>query len=120
MQCLGTANGIYNLIAEPLKNANFHSQSDRNTVVSLFQCQRAIVWGYNDGGEYFKRNDVKLSVERERKHLGKHQANHPEIGHGVGGDFLECFDIVHVDSLQGTLYTGLSIPDKLMIFRRLI
>lgn len=106
---------VYNFLAEPLKNANVHGGREIEPVISLelFLSPIAFAAAFKDGGEYFKRQEIKMACELERKFLGKHKTQIRGIGAGAGQDVLEDLaDFVYVDTDYGTLYLGMLVSNK--------
>jgi hypothetical protein len=104
---------VFNFILEPLKNAHVHSEDHKKITFQTMMSTKGLVASYNDGGQYFKRLDVKNCYENRIKHPEKHKANIPGIGYGAGTMILyDLADFIHVDKNSGTLYAGLSIDNK--------
>ena len=98
---------VYNFLVEPLKNANFHGPRDVNIEFELFLTPLVIAASYNDGGAYFKRQEVKEAWENRIKFPEKHDAGVYGIGFGVGNELIyDLADLIHVDVPRGILYTG--------------
>jgi hypothetical protein len=106
---------LFNFLLEPLKNANCHSTSDKDIAFRIMMSRRGIVASYNDGGEYFKREDVKTCYENRVYHPEKHQSNIYGIGYGVGTQLMYSIaDLIYVDKEKNTLYIGISL-DKIVL-----
>jgi hypothetical protein len=109
--------GVFNFLLEPLKNANFYSNSLDKILFGVMMSKKGLIALYNDGGEYFKKQDVKECYENRIKHPENFPPNRGKgTGYGVGtGLIYDLSDFIYVDTAKGTLYTGLSIENK--VFR---
>ena len=119
-------NSLFFPISEALKNANFHGSSSLEEVQStLFLSRKALIWGLNDGGPYFKRPEVKKYWENREAFPEKHvctenikELNLPKWGYGVGTSAIyDNTDWIHIDNCSGTLYLGFFVPGN--FFREL-
>jgi hypothetical protein len=104
--------GVSKFLLEPLKNANFYSDNNKDILFRLMMSQRGLVATYNDRGEYFKDPEVKHCYENRILHPKKINSDIKGIGYDYGTRFLyDTADMIYID--KGTLYTGLSI-DKMV------
>jgi hypothetical protein len=104
-------NAVYNFILEPLKNANFHGESD--TSIKLLLSHAALIAGFSDGGIYFKRSVVKEHWEKRELFPEKHEVEEKQIGYSAGTSLIYSMsDLIHVDNDSGTLYIGLSTDGR--------
>ena len=104
-------NGLFNFLVEPLKNSNFYSLADsgREGVFELFLESKSLVAGYFDGGDYFKRKDVKECWENRIYHKEKRHVESDQVGYGIGTQLIYGIaDLIFVDNLAGKLYTGIN------------
>jgi len=108
---IDAVNGIFNFLVEPLKNANYHGCStlDNPIKMGVFMTSQALVATYNDGGPYFKRQDVKEAYENKIPHPEKHKIEHKDVGFGFGTEIIyDLSDLIYVETITGTLFTGVS------------
>jgi hypothetical protein len=113
--------GIFNFLVEPLKNANYHGNSTPSNPIRLgiFLTPQALVASYNDGGLYFKRQDVKEAYENKIPHPEKHHLEQKDVGFGFGTEIIyDLSDLLYVETTSGTLFTVLSTSNS-MFFRNL-
>ena len=104
---------LFNFLLEPLKNANYYSESDKDILFGIMMSKNGLVASYNDGGPYFHRTDVKYCYEHKILHQDKSQSTINGIGYGRGTKILyEIADIIFVDTINGTLYTGISVDNQ--------
>jgi hypothetical protein len=97
----------YNFLVEPLKNANFHGGRKDKIEFELFLSPLSLLASFNDGGTYFKRQEIKDAWESRVFFPERHEANVEGIGGGAGTMFIyELSDFIYVDTSMGTLYTG--------------
>lgn len=84
-----TDSGLYNLLIEPLKNANFNVnlQPHNNIEFSLILSPRALAASYFDGESYIRQENL-------RKKWGAK------------------LDLLYVDTKIGKLYTGVSVNNR--------
>lgn len=95
------------LIREILKNSRWHggSKEDNPTFFSLFINPEKFVLGCWDGGDYFKREDIKKIWENKQELKEYHEADYHGIGHHYGYNYFKYrFDEIRVDNEQGVLY----------------
>lgn len=113
-------NAIYNFLAEPLKNANFYGNRENNLITfNLYLTPSALVASYDDGGDFFKREEIKRSWEErtfKKSYEGKSSENIrdmrvlKQVGFGAGLPLIfDTSDLIYVDNLSGRLYTGLRV-----------
>ncbi len=109
---------VYNFLVEPLKNSNFYGSDGIDKILfELYLSRNGLVASYNDGGSYFRREDVKDCWEKRMLHLEKHPSVNEELGFGMGTDFIYTMaDFIFIDTLHGSLNIGLSISNE--VFRK--
>ena len=114
---------IYNFLIEPLKNSNYYALKDTNNegVFELFYSPKSFIAGYFDGGEYFKKEDVKECWENRIFHKEKANVNIKGIGHGVGTQIIyEFANFIFIDNLEGKLYTGINFEENVVFQEKII
>lgn len=96
-----------NLIREIIKNSRWHggSKEDFPTYFGMFFDSREFILGCFDGGDYFKRKDVKEIWESKGK-LGEfHDAKQHGIGYHFGYNyFKDKLDEIKIDNEEGVFY----------------
>ena len=118
--------GMFNFLIEPIKNSNYYSlkESGKRGVFELFLSPKKLVAGYFDGGEYFKKKDVKDCWEnrilhKERKSVELRKKGIKEIGFGIGTQKIYYIaDFIFVDNLEGKLYTGIDFDKNVAFGKR--
>ncbi len=99
--------GVYNFLVEPLKNANFHGPRNCNIDFELIMTPLVLAASFCDGGDYFKRREVKKAWENRVKFPERHDAKVDGIGYDAGTDLIYSLaDLIHVDKSKGALYIG--------------
>lgn len=114
--------GMYNYLVEPIKNANYYSlrQSKQKGLFSIMMAPTRFVAQYCDGGDYFKRKDVKNCWEHKEYHPEKQPLEKGLTGYGIGRKFIfELSDFIFVDTTQGSLYMGINIPANIHLINKL-
>ncbi len=99
----------YLVANEALKNCFYHGGDGITTKISLMTLLTPGAFGYcfKDGGNYFKKQDIKEFWEGKRFHLEKHITRNKNIGYGLGTKIIyEVSDFIYVDTNDGTLFTG--------------
>lgn len=106
---LESDNSPYNFLVEPLKNANFHSDSENSMIrFDLVLTPLVLAASYNDEGSYFRRQEVKEAWENKIVLPEKHKVDSKQVGYGAGTGFIyDLADLIHVDTDSGTLYIGM-------------
>jgi len=104
------------IIGEPLKNANFYSGNDDAPLIfGAYMSEYGLVTSYNDGGVYFKNQNVKRCWENKERYHERFSKKIPGIGKGLGTKIIyHNSDVIYVDASEGTLYIGLGI-DKIIL-----
>ena len=105
----GYQNNIY--FREMIKNSRVHGGNleGKDTFCGLFvrssKENDPFCFGINDGGDYFKRKDIKDIWENKRELKEFHKPNDPNTGFHLGYRFLKDSkgDLI-VDNNNGTLY----------------
>ncbi|MCA9487774.1 MAG: hypothetical protein KC516_02320 [Nanoarchaeota archaeon] len=95
-------------IREIIKNARVHGGAieGKDTFCGLFMNKHEFCFGSNDGGNYFKRPDIK-DIWENRKELNEfHKPSDPKTGFHLGyGLFLKDWKgKLFVDNQFGTIY----------------
>jgi hypothetical protein len=96
-----------NAIREMIKNARWHGGSKDNspTYFGLFFNKENFVLGCNDGGDYFKREDIKGIWENKEELKEFHKPESKDVGYHFGYSYFKSkFDRINVDTEHGTLY----------------
>lgn len=104
-------------IREIIKNARWHGGSKDNhpTHFGLFMNADKFCLGCNDGGDYFKRQDIKEIWENKRELKEFHKSDNPEIGFHIGYNHIKGrFDEIKVDTEYGTFYGVVEIKNFLI------
>ncbi len=94
-------------IREMIKNSRWHggSKDEFLTYLGLFLNKDKFSVGCNDGGDYFKREDIKKTWENKRELNEFHEANQYGIGYHYGYSYFKSkFDEIKIDEKNGTLY----------------
>ena len=104
------------IIGEPLKNANFYSGNDDKPITfGAYMSENGLVTSYNDGGEYFRNQNVKRYWENKEHYHEKFNGKIHGVGKGLGTRIIyHNADIIYVDASEGTLYIGLGINKILL------
>jgi len=105
-----------NLIREMIKNSRWHggSKDSLPTFFGLFIDKDEFCLGCYDGGDYFKREDIKAIWENKKKLTEFHKIDNPNIGFHVGYNyFCDGFNEIKIDSNQGVLYGLIQIDSFL-------
>ncbi len=111
---IDTALSTFNFMVEPLKNSFFHSEGNKDINLSLLIAPSSFIFGINDGGNYFKRPEIKQYWEARKKYPERHKSPHKEIGFGIGtGLIYDLADLIYIENSSGTLYVGSKVPGKL-------
>jgi hypothetical protein len=101
---------------EALVNAIWHGANNEHPVkTAIFLGEKGVCFGFYDGGDYFKREDIKeiweakkrsqidLNVTHRGKSDGQICANSP-MGGGGSYHLFRDSDIIEVDTNRGILY----------------
>lgn len=101
---IGFQNSI--LIREIIKNARWHGGSKDlfPTSFGLFINPEGFVVGCNDGGDYFKREDIREIWENKKELREFHKDNGPPGPHFGYSYFKTKLDEIKIDTNQGTFY----------------
>lgn len=103
------------IIGEPLKNANFYSGNDKPIIFGAYMSENGLVTSYNDGGTYFRNQEVKRYWENREHYPEKLQGIVKGVGMGLGNRIVyRNADLIYVDSSEGTLFIGLGI-DRIIL-----
>jgi hypothetical protein len=109
--------GMFNFILEPMKNGNFYSKSKTPLKVKLFLSPELLMASFCDGGEYFKREDVKEHWENKKIHSDKFIHSEKQIGFGFGTNIIyHSADLIYVDTSNNTLYLGVKTDNKTLFY----
>jgi len=95
------------IIREMIKNSRWHggSKDDKPTYFGLFINKDKFALGCNDGGDYFKRKDIREIWESKRELKEFHKSNQSGIGYHFGYRyFKDTLDEIKIDTDYGTLY----------------
>jgi len=95
------------LIREMIKNSRWHGGSKDNfpTYFGMFFNKEGFVFGCNDGGDYFKQEDIKEIWENKKELKKFHESDNKDIGYHIGYDYFKYFlDEIKIDINHGTLY----------------
>jgi len=118
--------GVYNILVEPLKNANFHGGNYKihDVEFGLILTDKLLIASYFDGGDFFGREDIKNHFENrtrfEDKHIvpGHEIPGKRQVGLGLGMTYIYDFaDIIKVDINTKTMYLGLK-TDNVLFFQK--
>jgi hypothetical protein len=105
-----------NLIREIIKNSRWHggSKDDNETYFGMFFDSKQFILGCFDGGDYFKREDVKKIWESKSPLNDFHDAKQHGIGYHFGyAYFKDKLDEIKIDTEQGVLYGIINIENYL-------
>jgi len=103
-------------IREMLKNSRWHggSKDEKPTYFGLFIHPEKLIFGCYDGGEYFKRKDIKEIWESKIELKEYHDAKKYGIGYHVGYRyFKDKLDEIRIDIKNGVFYGIVSIGSHL-------
>lgn len=106
----------YIIVREMIKNSRWHGGSKNNspTYFGLFIHPEKFIFGCNDGGDYFKKQDIKNIWENKKKLKEYHQVDNKDIGYHFGYMyFRDALDEIKVDTKEGTLYGIIDIKKYL-------
>jgi len=95
-----------NLIREIIKNARWHGGSRDNhpTYLGLFFNSKKFIMGCYDGGDYFKREDIKEIWENKGELREFHKDEGP-IGQHFGYSYFKYkLDEIRIDTEEGVFY----------------
>jgi hypothetical protein len=96
-----------NRFRELIKNARVHGGAieGKETFCGLFMNKEKFCFGINDGGDYFKRLDIK-DIWENRKDLKEfHETNDPSTGFHIGYSMIRDWKgDIFVDTNFGTFY----------------
>lgn len=88
------------ILGEATKNCIEHSPNGKKIfTIGFYFGNNGICFGFNDGGNYFKNNQVKEQYENKIRLNYYH--NH---GHGINDRIFPYTDLIEVDSKKGILY----------------
>lgn len=102
------------VIREMLKNSRWHggSKDESPTLFSLFTHPDKFALGCFDGGDYFKRADIKEIWENKNELKEYHDAKQYGIGYHVGYRyFKDKFDEIKIDTENGVFYGIVNMKD---------
>lgn len=101
----GWNNSIY--FREAIKNARVHGGNleGKDTFCGVFRNMDKFCFGINDGGDYFKREEIKDIWENRKKLNEFHETADDQTGFHIGYSVIKDWegDLI-VDTTQGTLY----------------
>jgi len=106
-----------NLIREMIKNSRWHggSKDDLPTLFGLFINNDQFCMGSYDGGDYFKRKDIKELWESKGKLKEFHKVDNSNIGFHFGYNyFKDKFDKIKIDTQKGVFYGIVNIESYLV------
>jgi hypothetical protein len=112
-----------NLIREIIKNSRVHSGSKNGfpAYFGLFFNKEKFVCGCNDGGEYFKREDIKDIWENKKELNEFHKSDDPAVGFHIGyRSFKDRFDELKIDTKNGTFYGIVEVEKYIKRFENII
>lgn len=94
------------VLREIIKNARWHggSKDGSSTKLGLFLNPKKFVLGCNDGGDYFKREDIKDIWENKKELREFHEDDGPPGPHFGYGYFKTKFSEIKIDTKHGTFY----------------
>lgn len=100
--------GTFILLCEAMANARIHGLKSQPGfyIVGTWMGRKGICFGFNDGGEYFKRPEIKETFERKLPVPEFDNGPHlPGGSRRVGvGEIYDYSDIIEVDNKKGVLY----------------
>lgn len=105
-----------NLIREIIKNSRWHggSKDNNETFLGLFFGSNKFILGCYDGGDYFKRKDIKEVWENKNELKEFHNANQHGIGYHFGYRyFKDKLDEIRIDNENGVFYGIVNIDNYL-------
>ena len=105
-----------NLIREIIKNSRWHggSKDDHETFLGLFFNDKKFILGCWDGGEYFKREEIKNIWENKLDLKEFHKSNQYGIGYHFGYRyFKDKLDEIKIDTKEGVFYGIVNIDNYL-------
>jgi hypothetical protein len=97
--------GIYNVVGESFKNWLDHSPKNSNLVTGLFLGNKGVCYGFQDEGDFFKEEEIKIQLE-EKMYFEEFNQNPrgSTANSGFSGHIYPCSDFIEVDSNQGVMY----------------
>jgi hypothetical protein len=105
---------LYNIIAEPVKNTNIHGGNGKSHInkVEIFLAPKRFVASFWDGGEFYKRDDIKQKYEK-KIHPNEWHDNHNFPTFHAGTEIIfKGSEFIYVDTVAGKLYLGKDAPIK--------
>ncbi len=109
----GWNNSIY--FRELIKNARVHGGNieGRDCYCGLFMNMDKFCFGINDGGDYFKRKDIRDIWENRRKLKEFHKSDDQSVGFHIGYGVIRDWEgKIFVDSEFGTIYLSKDFVKK--------
>lgn len=108
---------IWNVAGEGLRNCLIHGPKEKDILFGLFLGNVGVCYGFQDGGDYFKREEIKQQYESKipvtNSDLAGRDPNRIH-GRGVNRYIFPFSDIIEVDTKTGTLYC-VQLKDRLFI-----
>lgn len=104
---------------EALKNAQDHSgfYTQNPITFGLFFAPKGVCYGFHDGGDYFRRPDIKDQWENKRAietfNKTAHQRRGNSGGMGVNNYIFPNTGLIEVDNKNGILYLANTLEGKL-------
>ncbi len=101
---------IYSVGGEMIRNGLEHGPPNQVVVYGLFMGEQGICHGVSDGGDFFKRSDIKQCFESRQSFLERDLIGGPRtlgmesVGCGVAGGIYGGSDLIRVDTVVGVLY----------------
>lgn len=96
-------NRVFNVVGEALTNCYHHSSEDKNILVGIFLGEKGVCYAFNDGGEYFKSEEIKRQYE-EKISITEFNEATTKGQAGVNDCIFPYSDFIQVDTETGTLY----------------
>ena len=105
---------VLHVIREAIQNSQQHRlRCDSPIVYCLFIGEKGVCHGFHDGGEYFKRDEIKRIFETKTP-LREFDQRVPSRRIGVRDYIYPYSDVIEVDTNAGVLYCAQSIEDFLV------
>lgn len=94
------------LFSEGVKNGLDHSEKGKEIMtVGIFFGDKGLCYGFNDGGDYFKSEEIKNQYEKRKKvTVFDEKTLKTNFQSGVNDFIFPYSDIIEVDNKKGILY----------------
>lgn len=100
-------NRIHLVVGEVSKNWADHAPENSNLVRGLFLGSKGVCYGFQDGGEFLKKPEIKNQLEKKiyfKKFEDSPREKNSCKKSGFSGGIFPYSDFIEVDSDKGILY----------------